>query len=52
MVIVTQTGWLIGFVMSIMFWMMVVLWQKIEFMKLNMKVDKLNTKVDEIGKKR
>ena len=40
MAVISETGWLIGFMLSIIFWMMVVLWEKIEFMKINKRLDK------------
>lgn len=40
MVVTSDTGWLIGFLLSIIFWMMVVLWEKIEFMKINKRLDR------------
>lgn len=41
-----EYGWLVGFTMSIMFWMMVVLWMRVEFYKLEIKLKGI--KQDEI----
>lgn len=40
MVVAPEIRWLIGFCFSIIFWMMVVMWEKIEFMKIEKRLDR------------